>query len=107
VEALLQIGKELGSLAARMDALEARKCRCGCGEDGGPDVLRMKNDYRFWVRFARLLLDLGVTELNCDGISSHHVGCCKLINKLLDAVKNGGNGNAEAMELVAGCFGVG
>ena len=106
MEALLQIGRELGTLSARMDALEAKKC--GCGDTMVPDLQRSKNDFRFWIQLARLLLDLGVSELICTSITPKpFTGCCKLINKLLDAVSKGGNGEAEARELVGGCFGNG
>ncbi len=95
-------------------ACEAQKPSSSCGCDGGsPESLNAEREDALLaiIALARAMVDLGVTELDCTRSAvaggSVGAGCCRLLNRLLGAISNGGDVRAAAIDVLGGCAGSG
>jgi hypothetical protein len=98
--------------ASAKDLASARSgqlCPCDQPSRDDPDIVfAKKDDLRDRViRLARMLLRLGVDELNCTRWTTADAACCKAWSKLLDEVGSGGNAFDAANRVLTECVGIG
>lgn len=89
---------------------ETDPCACGTGKHGQePDIVYAKKDdlRKMVIRLGRLLVDMGIEELDCTKWTTADAQCCKAWNNLLREVRAGGNLFDAGNRVLAECAGIG
>lgn len=85
------------------------KCgRCCGSDDVGLSFLEKDRLRGYVIELAKALAHfLGDSDLRCGSSNSVSVGCCRAWNRLINAVRGGGNTFDAANDVIATCSGIG
>ena len=90
----------------RVKCVDARDYKngnsCGCKDAEIPPPPNQRTADA-WITYARLLMSLGIFELDCRSYSGWGSGCCQYLNRLIRDLRAGGTGEGDAMILAAVC----